>query len=67
MGEYFNLRSHLLLYEYSLGISEPSLPLEQQAKLKRNAKRFEQLQPDAKKRFNIIISSLKILATVQAL
>ena len=49
MGEYFTLRSRMLLYEYVMGTSD-SLKKEvgQEEKLQRQAKRFEQLTENQK-------------------
>ena len=49
MGEYFSLRSRLLLYEYVLGNSEIfKNQIDKENKVKRNAQRYQKLKPNQK-------------------
>lgn len=53
MGEYFTLRSRMLLYEYVMGNSDIlKNQRDAEKKLNRNAERFEQLNPEKQKAIN---------------
>jgi hypothetical protein len=48
MGEYFNLRSRMMIYEYAMGTSDILKKKGEDAKLQRNAERFEDLSASQK-------------------